>query len=180
MGFLDALKNLTKPYDDDDYYDEDEEETPAHSPAAYSTASKADERQSSYTAASRARTQDYRGSYDRNYDKTQSYEKPRKAADTARVVSISTQQPGIAIAKPNTYEEAREIADHLLSSNSVVLNLETVQKDVLRRILDFLSGVAYAQNATVKKTSANTYLIVPDNVPLRDDLLDDLETGKYY
>jgi len=65
---------------------------------------------------------------------------------------------------------------------SVVLNLENTNKDMARRIIDFLSGVAYANRGKIKKVATSTFIIIPNNVDLTgDDLLDELEhSGVYF
>ena len=68
-----------------------------------------------------------------------------------------------------------------LSAHTVVLNLEDTNKDMARRILDFLSGVAYANRGKIKRVATNTYIIIPSNVDLTgDDLLDELENNGVY
>ncbi|MBQ3889554.1 MAG: cell division protein SepF, partial [Clostridia bacterium] len=64
---------------------------------------------------------------------------------------------------------------------TVVLNLEKTPKDVARRLVDFLSGVAYANNGQLKKVANNTFIITPYNVDVSGDLLDELEnTGVFF
>ena len=78
-------------------------------------------------------------------------------------------------------EDASDITDTLLSGKAVVLNLEDTNKDMARRILDFLSGVAYANRGKIKRVATNTYIIIPSNVDLTgDDLLDELENNGVY
>lgn len=63
----------------------------------------------------------------------------------------------------------------------MVLNLEKTEKDVSRRIVDFLSGVAYANNGKIKRIATNTFIITPYNVDLTgDDVLDELENNGLY
>ena len=64
--------------------------------------------------------------------------------------------------------------------NKVVLNLESTNKDVARRLIDFLSGVAYAGEGKIKKVAANTYIITPYHVELEGDLIDELENNGLY
>ena len=84
--------------------------------------------------------------------------------------------------KPEHYgEEVRAIADELLKRHTVVLNLENTEKNISRRILDFLSGVAYAQNGKIKPVATRTFIITPYNVDLTgDDVLDELENNGVY
>lgn len=81
--------------------------------------------------------------------------------------------------KPERYENAKEIADHLRAKRTVVLNLESTDREVTRRILDFVSGVAYAQDGKIKKVAVSTYLITPYNIELLDDLVDELEKNGF-
>ena len=62
----------------------------------------------------------------------------------------------------------------------MVLNLEETNKDIARRLIDFLSGVAYAQEGKIKKVAVNTYIITPYNVDLMGDLIDELESNGLY
>jgi len=87
----------------------------------------------------------------------------------------------VVLIRPERFETAAEIADQLRAKRPVLINLETTPKDVTRRLVDFLSGVAYALDGKVKKIAANTYIITPSNVDLVGDLLDELEnTGGYF
>jgi cell division inhibitor SepF len=95
-----------------------------------------------------------------------------------KVVNIhTTTQLQVVLAKPEHFEDARPIADHLNSKHTVVLNLESTNKDVSRRLIDFLSGVAYANNGQVKRVANSTYIITPYNVNIMGDLLDELESS---
>ncbi|MEE0956855.1 MAG: cell division protein SepF [Ruminococcus sp.] len=100
-----------------------------------------------------------------------------------KVVNINaTAKLQVGIFKPERFgEETRSIADELMKTHTVVLNLEDTNKDMARRILDFLSGVAYANNGKIKRVATNTYIIIPSNVDLTgDDLLDELENSGVY
>ncbi|MED9968764.1 MAG: cell division protein SepF [Ruminococcus sp.] len=100
-----------------------------------------------------------------------------------KVVNINaTAKLQVGIFKPERFgEETRSIADELMKTHTVVLNLEDTNKDMARRILDFLSGVAYANNGKIKRVATNTYIIIPANVDLTgDDLLDELENSGVY
>lgn len=98
-----------------------------------------------------------------------------------KVVNIhATTQLQVVLVKPERYENASEIADHLRDKRTVVLNLEKTQKDVARRLLDFLSGVAYAQEGKIKKVALQTYIVTPYNVDIMGDLIDELENNGLY
>jgi cell division inhibitor SepF len=98
-----------------------------------------------------------------------------------RVVNIhTTTQLQVVLVKPERYENSTEIADHLKERRTVVLNLESANKDTARRILDFISGVAYANDGQIKRVANNTYIITPFNVDLKGDLIDELENNGLY
>ncbi len=98
-----------------------------------------------------------------------------------KVVNINaTTQLAVVLVKPDRFENAAEIADHLKDKRTVVLNLEQTNKDVARRLVDFLSGVAYANEGKIKKVANSTYIITPYNVDIMGDLIDELESSGMY
>jgi cell division inhibitor SepF len=95
-----------------------------------------------------------------------------------KVVNIhTTTQLQVVLVKPEKFDDARPVADHLNSKHTVVLNLEATNKEVSRRLIDFLSGVAYANNGQIKRVANSTYIITPYNVNIMGDLLDELESS---
>ena len=99
------------------------------------------------------------------------------------VVNIhATTQLQVVLSKPETFgDEIRTVADELIKRRTVVLNLEKTDKDVSRRIIDFLSGVAYAQDGKIKRIATNTFIITPCNVDLLgEDLIDELGNNGVY
>ena len=105
-------------------------------------------------------------------------ETPRKGN---KVVNINaTAQLQVVLVKPERFDDSSAVADHLNAKRTVVLNLESANKDVARRILDFLSGVAYANDGQIKKVANCTFIITPYNVGLMGDLLDELENNGLY
>ena len=69
---------------------------------------------------------------------------------------------------------------HQSGTDTVVLNLENTNKDISRRILDFVSGVAYAQDGKIKKVAVSTFIVTPYNVDILGDLIDELENNGVY
>ena len=141
MGFINELKRLARPYEDemeDDF--EEEFDMPR-------------------TAGPRANELERRN----------------------KVVNIhTTTQLQVVLVKPERFENASEIADHLRDKRTVVLNLEQTDKNIARRLIDFLSGVAYANEGTIKKVALSTYIITPYNVEILGDLIDELENNGLY
>ena len=111
------------------------------------------------------------------------FEERRSKAEDRRnkVVNIhATTQLQVVLVKPERFENASEFADHLKDKRTVVLNLESTNKDIARRLIDFLSGVAYAGEGKIKKVAANTYIITPYHVDIEGDLIDELESNGLY
>ena len=72
------------------------------------------------------------------------------------------------VVKPQQFDSVTQIADHLLNKRTVVLNLENTSKETARRLIDFLSGVAYSIDGSIKKIASNAYVITPSNVDVGD------------
>ena len=72
------------------------------------------------------------------------------------------------VVKPESFDSVAQIADHLLSRRTVVLNLENTNRETARRLIDFLSGVAYSIDGSLKKIASNAYVITPSNVDVGD------------
>ena len=169
MGFMDELKKLARPYaeDEDDFEDEfDLEERP---------------RSSRSSAAPRSASRN--SSYDEVLEDITPRTSPfstRRSSDN-KVVNISTTaQMQVVLVKPDRFDNVSEIAEYLRNKNAVVLNLEATNKDVSRRLVDFLSGCAYALDGKIKKIAISTYIITPYNVDIVGDLIDELENSGVY
>lgn len=165
MGFLDELKKLTKPYADeeedyDDYDDEpvEEEDPPAPTPRA--------------TRRSATMT-------DPVYSRSSGLDTGRTTG--SRIVNINTTtQLQVVLVKPERFDNVSEIADHLRDKHSVLLNLENTDRNIARRLVDFLSGCAYALDGKIKKVAASAYLLTPYNVEIVGDLVEELENNGVY
>lgn len=107
---------------------------------------------------------------------------PVEAEDPSKIVNIhTTAKLQVVLSKPERFDDASGIADNLNDKRTVVLNLEGTNRDTARRLIDFLSGVAYANGGQIKKVANNTYIITPYNVDISGDLIDELEnTGMYF
>ena len=78
----------------------------------------------------------------------------------------------VILAKITVFDDVTEIAKHFRGKNSIVLNFESADKEVTRRVLDFLSGVAYALDGCVNQVAKCTYLMTPDNVEFSNNTYD--------
>ena len=103
---------------------------------------------------------------------------PQRSSRKNNVVNIpAREQVQVILAKPERFDDASSIADHLNEKKTVVLNLESANRDVARRLIDFLSGVAYANKGQLKRVANSTFIITPYNVNVSGDLIDELENN---
>ena len=162
MGFFDKIKEIVTESDEDEYDDfyEDDKKSGSIGIAPPKekfsrTAPSASDREERFAERTRI-----------------------KRHDSDKVVNIhTTTQLQVVLVKPERFEEAAGIADNLNERRTVVLNLESTNRDVSRRLLDFLSGVAYASNGQIKRVANSTYIITPYNVDIMGDLIDVLENN---
>ena len=162
MGIFDEFKRLAHPYEDEDEDDYDDFEA---SPRPVERRERPVERA--------PRDSGYSGGYSAS------------AADDDRrsnkVVNIrAATQLQVVLVKPERFEDASSIADHLREKRTVVLNLESTNGEIARRLLDFLAGVSYANEGKIKKVAISTYIITPYNVDILGDLIDELENNGLY
>lgn len=171
MGFMDDLKKLAKPYsEDEDDFDEFDDVRPSRRASRSSSAPAPTKERSAVSDLD---------SFDSSYDDYSSA--PRRTSGSSKVVNIhTTTQMQVVLVKPDRFDNVSDIADHLRSKHAVVLNLESTNKDVARRLVDFLSGCAYALDGKIKKIAISTYIITPYNVDIVGDLIDELENNGLY
>ena len=96
-----------------------------------------------------------------------------------RVVNINaTTKLAVVLVKADQFNNVADIADHLKNKMTLVLNLETTDKETSKRMLDFMSGVTYAIEGKIKRVASDTYLITPLDVEIvGDDLISELENS---
>lgn len=89
-----------------------------------------------------------------------------KEGKKQNVVSLKSMQQSskVVLCEPRTYNEAQEIADNLVNRKAVVINLQRVDHQQAKRIVDFLSGTVYAIGGDIQKLGAQTFLCTPENV----------------
>ena len=81
------------------------------------------------------------------------------------------QQVKVVISQPSTFEQSEEICEHLKEKKSVIMNLEYVNKDVARRIIDFVGGAAYALDGNMQKISNSIFLVAPFNYEITNEVM---------
>lgn len=129
---------------------------------------------------------DYYGDYEGGYDEMPAeepmmdpqpqvqsqafaYTPPQPSSNPMGGMSLNGAAIELKVVKPTEFKDGPSIADHLLSTRTVVLNLEDADKDTARRLIDFLFGVAYSIGGEIKKVANNAYVITPQNVAISND-----------
>ena len=162
MGIFDEFKRLAHPYEDEDEDDYDD----------FDVSPRPVER--------RERVERDRAPRDSGYSSSSS-SPPDDDRRSNKVVNIrAATQLQVVLVKPERFEDASSIADHLREKRTVVLNLESTNGEIARRLLDFLAGVSYANEGKIKKVAISTYIITPYNVDILGDLIDELENNGLY
>lgn len=152
MGFLEKMKNAfsmsEEEYLDDVEMEEEEEYTPPRMTAP--------RRSKQYESA------------------TTNVVDIRSTPVSAPVRAGGESRAHVVFEKIDSFSEVRTVADVLVEQRIVILNLETCSDDDSRRILDVLSGVAYANDGNIQRIAGRAYIITPNNVPLSGELLDEV------
>ena len=120
--------------------------------------------------------------FDDYYDDGEAFEKPTPRREHSLTSSFDREE---RVEKPSRRQKSDKVVNiHttaqlqvVLVKRTVVLNLESTNRDIARRLLDFLSGVAYANNGQIKRVANSTYIITPYNVDVMGDLIDELENN---
>ena len=103
------------------------------------------------------------------------YDSSRPTLKSTKMMNIpATTHLQVIVVKPEKYSDAAAIADHFKNKKTVVLNLDNTNKDVANRLIDFLGGVAYAADGDLKRIASTTYIIVPMNVDISGDMIEEL------
>ena len=169
MGFLDELKKLTQPYDDDDDFFEGANESEQASAAAVSAAQQQFESafgEESVSAAAPDEPKPSRpaeGGLFGSFGARRAQQKPRTPL-RERTVNFGGSDTQVILFNPKSFDEAGELVGHMLRSRSVVMTLEGLPTENARRLLDFMSGIAFALEGKITPISAKTYFVTPRNV----------------
>lgn len=181
MGFMDGLKKLTQPYDDDDdfFAGSDQSLRPQPKEEAKAPVSAA---QMAFESA----FADPSGSQIPEEEETAAVSAPKKTGETGgifgglkkaaqqasarpkreRTVSVGGKDTSVILFSPKSFDEAGELVNYLQQNLTCVMTLENVPGDMARRLLDFISGIAYAFGGKISPVSAKTYFITPQNVDI--------------
>ena len=170
MGFMDELRKLTQPYDDEDDFFEGADVQYKPQPQAQQQPQSVSREQAlfessfgggdgGYSEAQPQAAQNPDGSLFGNLGK------PKQPKREGRV-NFGGREAQVILFSPKTFDEAGEIVNHIRANRSVVMTLEGLPSETARRLLDFISGIAYALQGKITPVSAKTYFVTPQNVDI--------------
>ena len=150
MTFWDNVKKFAQPYADDEYDEFEDEET-----------EEGFEEEAPVARPVRRAEPRPEPAAERN-----------ESGFSGKVLTMNSNKPSVVLFRPTSFNEATKAADDLRERRAVIVNMENVDPAMARRVVDFLSGCAYALDGKVKKIALATYLFCPHSM----DVMGDLET----
>ena len=169
MSFWDNVKKFAQPYGDDDYDEYDDDEVDGY------------EEEEEYEAAPRASrraSSDNSSNVDFGSFSAAPAATPAASSSTSSVSGFtgtvlggsSAGKQEVVLFRPTSFGDSSKPADDLRARKAVVVNMENVDQALARRVVDFLTGCAYALDGKVKKIAQSTYLFCPHNMEVIGDL----------
>ena len=190
MGFMDELKKLTQPIDDeDDIYPGADTSKIAQPKPENKTFVSAAQKSFETSFASETPTPDVAPSAAAQQSETQGgflgglgfkkQSKPR-AQTQGRTMNFGGKDTQVILFSPKSFDEAGELVGYILQNTTVVMTLENVQADMARRLLDFMSGIAFALQGKITPVSGKTYFVTPQNVDILGTQTEQPESSGHY
>jgi cell division inhibitor SepF len=105
---------------------------------------------------------------------------PAAAPRPSAVKPVPVPAARVHVMEPRGFNDAQEVGDRLKSGQPVILNLQGVDRDLQRRLIDFSSGLAYALSGTMSKAADQVFLLTPSNVEVSDEEKERLEARGLY
>ena len=184
MSIWDNVKKFAQPYSDDEYddyddyeddYEDEVDEEPVRRPARKPARSTRPARRAPVQREPEPEIEedDYEEDFTAAFNSVPKTSTAMAAAAPAapaertfpgKVVSMNRSQQEIVRFHPTSFQDSRKAATDLVASKAVIVNLEELDKDASRRMVDFLSGVVFAMDGDVQKIAQSAYVFCPPNV----------------
>ncbi len=151
MGIWDSVKKLAQPYADDEYDDYDDDELDGYEEEAPRRGRSAESGSGAFSFES---------------------SEPAPAAKSGfqgQVLNVNGNKQEVVLFRPTSFNDCTKAADDLRDKKAIIVNMENVDKTLARRVVDFLSGCAYALDGKMNKIAASTYLFCPHSMNVVGD-----------
>lgn len=165
MSFWDNVKKFAQPYSDDEEYDDYDDEADGYEEEAEEEPVRRRSRRTAEDSSS-----DFGFGSSVSTSTTSSTAATTSTGFSGTVMNTSSGKQEVILFRPSSFNDTSKAADDLRSKKAVVVNMENVDKAMARRVVDFLSGCAYALDGKVKKIAQSTYLFCPYNMDVIGDL----------
>lgn len=173
----DALSSQNYDYNEDDYYQDDED---SYDKAGSNTEKTYSSSPDIAYSPSYSSQPSYKSSYSSSGSGSSSFGYSSQSAESQiyKMGSKKNNSFRLSILRLEKLDDAVKVADEIMSGNTITLvDLRCVQKETVRRIIDFLDGVRYTCEAKMEIVADYTYVVVPKDVELSGDLFSQLDTG---
>ncbi|HAG08710.1 MAG TPA: cell division protein SepF [Desulfotomaculum sp.] len=115
---------------------------------------------------------------ERPHETPEEFIKPKRKG---QVLNLHTHQAvKVVVAKPQTFEETQELANHLKNRRPIIINLEKTNAEVAKRIVDFMCGTAYALNGNMQRVGNGIFLFVPSNIEINSEFKEQIKEGELF
>ncbi len=185
MGFMDELRKLTQPIDEEDDFFEGSDSSlrqnaqPSQAQLQFEQTF-GEEPAGAPEPADKPRQQQGKAQGGL-FGGLGSRRAAKPKAQRERVVNFGGSEQQVILFNPKSFDEAGELVNHLNQNRSVVMTLEGLPTDMARRLLDFLSGITYALQGKITPVSAKTYFVTPQHVDILGSQSDQPESdGQYF
>lgn len=165
MGVLDKLLDAIKLSEDDDYEDDDFFEDDFDDDYE-------DEKPAKKSIFKKEKAAAYDDEDDDDYEVKKTVRSSSKVTPMRQPARRNSPTMEVCVIKPNNMNDSREITETLLSGRTVILNLEGLDLEDAQRIIDFISGAAFAIDGNLQKISNSIFLVTPASVDISGDLQD--------
>ena len=172
MSFWDRVKNIATPYSDEDYDDYDEEEEGTEGFAEEPQPERPQRRRANFNFTEEPQTSGTSGTTGTTGTTSATGTTGTTTASgfTGQVVGGISSKQEVVLFHPVSFNDASKAADHLRARKAVIVNMENVDKAMARRVVDFMSGCAYAVDGKARKIAQSTYLFCPHHMDVVGDL----------
>ena len=182
MGLWDKIKKSVSPDDDDNTYDDDEFED-EYTMGNYNEMGVGD------MPVSGGFSQQQNPVYSQNAPSYNNYQNQQQPINnnppphpTTSVTSLSSERGSgsleIKMVKPESFTDGRRIADLLMSRKTVIVNFEETKKEIIIKLLDFMTGIAYVTKSQLNRTSEKTFMLTPPGATFSEDVIKNAERGE--
>ena len=175
MGFMDELKKLTQPYDDEEDFFEGADDSFKPQPKVKAKAEPKIKKpvsaaqmafENNFAGAAGEESEQMAAAQEGGLFGARGQKKAPRQKAPRRSMGLGGRDTSVILFSPQSFDEAGELVNYMQQGLTVVMTLEGVPGETARRLLDFLSGIAFAMQGKITPVSAKTYFVTPQDVDI--------------